>query len=241
MASAFVMSDSRRSVLGLLLVMAVHGGALGTVLWGPPTKRDELVLPTIQGVIIPAPPAEQVQLPSARETPPVAKPPEPEPPKPEPAPKPKPKPKPPKPKPSSEPPPVEAPPSEKAISIPDEAAEESTASPPPQPVSAPVERNDDSLGAPVIPPRQDANPLNNPAPAYPTVSRRLREQGIVVLEVLILPDGTVGEVRIKESSGYQRLDDTAARAVRQWKYVPARQGDKTISYWYLQPLEFSLH
>lgn len=233
------MSDTRRSALGLLLVIAVHCAALGAIVWAPSEKREELVLPTIQGVIIPAPPAEQVQLPSARETPPVEKPPEPEPPKP----KPKPKPKPPKPRPQPrpEPPPVEAPPSEQAISVPESAPEEEAVGPPPQPVSAPVERNDDSLGAPVIPPRQDANPLNNPAPAYPTVSRRLREQGTVVLEVLILPDGTVGEVRVKESSGYQRLDETAMKAVKHWKYIPARQGDKTISYWYLQPLEFSLH
>jgi len=69
----------------------------------------------------------------------------------------------------------------------------------------------------------------------------MREQGTVLLQVLILPDGSVGEVRVKESSGYKRLDDTAIKAVKQWKYIPARQGDETIAYWYLQPLEFSLH
>ncbi len=98
----------------------------------------------------------------------------------------------------------------------------------------------DTAGAPITPPRQDANQLSNPAPAYPAISRRLREEGIVVLEVLILPDGSVGKVRIKQSSGHERLDNTAVEAVKKWDYIPARRGDTPISYWYLQPLEFSL-
>lgn len=231
------MNSTRESLLGLVLVVVVHGGAVGAMLWTPTPKSKELVLPTIQGVVIPAPPAEAVQVPSAKEPPPpVERPPEPEKPKP----KPKPKEVPPKPKPKPAPPPVEAPPSENAITQEEEAVEKAAATPPP-PVAVQATRDDDTLGAPIVPPRQDANPLNNPAPAYPTASRRMREQGIVLLQVLILPDGSVGEVRIKESSGHQRLDDTAIKAVKQWKYIPARQGDKTIAYWYLQPLEFSLH
>ncbi|MFA5496151.1 MAG: energy transducer TonB [Porticoccaceae bacterium] len=233
-----MMNSTRESLLGLALVVAVHGGALGAMLWAPTPKSKELVLPTIQGVVIPAPPAETVQVPSAKEPPPpVERPPEPEKPKP----KPKPKKVPPKPKPKPQPPPVEAPPSENAITQKEEVVEEQAA-PAPQPqVSTPAVKDNDTLGAPIIPPRQDANPLNNPAPAYPTASRRMREQGTVLLQVLILPDGSVGEVRVKESSGYKRLDDTAIKAVKQWKYIPARQGDETIAYWYLQPLEFSLH
>jgi protein TonB len=51
----------------------------------------------------------------------------------------------------------------------------------------------------------------------------------------------VGDVRIKESSGFKRLDDTAMKAVKHWRYTPARRGDKAIEFWYLQPIEFSLH
>ncbi|MCM2251070.1 MAG: energy transducer TonB, partial [Ramlibacter sp.] len=46
--------------------------------------------------------------------------------------------------------------------------------------------------APVTPPRVDAAHLNNPAPAYPALSRRFGEQGQVLLDVHILPDGRVG-------------------------------------------------
>jgi len=87
----------------------------------------------------------------------------------------------------------------------------------------------------------DANPLNNPAPAYPNLSRRLREQGVVLLEILILVDGSVGEVRVKESSGFKRLDETAIKAVKRWLYMPVRRGVEPIDYWYIQPVEFSLN
>lgn len=232
------MSYKWSSGVAFIGVLAIHAGAVGLAVWAPSPKTEELVLPTVQGILIPAPPAETVQAPSARQTPPPVEPPPPEPEKPKPKPKKKPKPKP---EPKPEPPP-EAPPSERAITQEETPPEEDTAPPPPPPpVTSPTAEENDSLGAPVTPPREDAHQLNNPRPAYPALSRRLREQGTVLLEILILPDGTVGEVKIKESSGFKRLDDTAMKAVKQWKYTPARRGQEPIAYWYLQPLEFSLH
>ncbi len=232
------MSYKWSSGVAFIGVLAIHAGAVGLAVWAPSPKTEELVLPTVQGILIPAPPAETVQAPSARQTPPPVEPPPPEPEKPKPKPKKKPKPKPaPKPEPLPE-----APPSERAITQEETPPEEDTAPPPPPPpVTSPTAEENDSLGAPVTPPREDAHQLNNPRPAYPALSRRLREQGTVLLEILILPDGTVGEVKIKESSGFKRLDDTAMKAVKQWKYTPAQRGQEPIAYWYLQPLEFSLH
>ncbi|MBL8510314.1 MAG: energy transducer TonB [Betaproteobacteria bacterium] len=95
--------------------------------------------------------------------------------------------------------------------------------------------------APVItPPRTDASQLNNPAPAYPALSRRLGEQGRVLFDVLIRADGRVGEIKLKQSSGYPRLDEAAQEALRRWRYLPARQGDTPIDYWYSQAINFSL-
>lgn len=91
-----------------------------------------------------------------------------------------------------------------------------------------------------MPPRSDAAHLNNPKPGYPSFSRRRGEEGRVLLEVYILPDGRVGEVRLKRSSGYPRLDAAAQEAVKGWRYVPARQGGRAIPYWYVQPVDFSL-
>lgn len=93
----------------------------------------------------------------------------------------------------------------------------------------------------VVPPRSDAAHLNNPPPTYPPVSRRIGEAGQVMLEVHIQPDGSVGEIRVKRSSGFDRLDEAAIRAVRHWRYLPARRGDQAIAWWYLQPIIFSLN
>jgi protein TonB len=228
----------RDSWLGLFFVLFLHGGAIAAVFWLPSPENNVLVMPTIQGVIIPAPPAEAVQIPSASKTPPPQKEVE-TPPKPLPKPKPKPKPLP---KPKQKLPPLpKAPPSEKAISREDQAEEPQPPPPPVQKTAKLAEEDNKALGAPITPPRHDANPLNNPAPAYPTISRRLKEEGIVILELLILPDGKVGEVRVKKSSGFERLDKTAMKAVKRWRYLPAKRGDEPISYWYLQPLEFSLN
>lgn len=227
-----VLDHYYRPALSLLLVVGLHAVAIGIAIWTPASKTQELALPVIQGILLPAPPSETVQVPSAKEAPPEPVPPPPEPEKPKPKPKPEPPPK--------IPPAVEPPPSERAISRPEEAVE--TPPPPPQmPAAVSATQDSESLGAPVTPPQMDANPLNNPAPAYPNLSRRLKEQGTVLLEVLIVADGSVGEVRIKQSSGFQRLDDTAVKAVKRWRYTPARRGAETIDYWYLQPVEFSLN
>ncbi|MBS1186073.1 MAG: hypothetical protein H6R04_91 [Burkholderiaceae bacterium] len=95
-------------------------------------------------------------------------------------------------------------------------------------------------GGQVSLPRTDAAHLNNPKPVYPSVSRRMGEQGRVLLSVYILPDGSVGEIRLKQSCGHPRLDESAMTAVRRWRYVPARRGNEPIPYWYVQPISFSL-
>ncbi len=126
-----------------------------------------------------------------------------------------------------------APASERAIH------QESQPEPSP-PVEVPVKTAEPSQ-APVAPPQADASHLNNPAPAYPPQSRRAREEGTVVLEVLVKADGSLGELRLKTSSGYNRLDDAALRAVKNWHFVPAKRGSEAIDFWYELPIEFSLN
>lgn len=94
--------------------------------------------------------------------------------------------------------------------------------------------------APIVAPRVDATRRSNPAPVYPRGSLRRNEQGKVILQVLILADGSVGEIQVKQSSGFKRLDHSAIKAVKRWRYIPAQQGSKAIEYWYQQPIVFSL-
>ncbi|MNK53163.1 transport protein TonB [compost metagenome] len=94
--------------------------------------------------------------------------------------------------------------------------------------------------APIELPRTDAAHLNNPTPAYPSLSRRFGEEGRVLLDVYILEDGRVGEIKLNRSSGFARLDHAALETVRHWRFMPARRGGEAIPFWYVQPITFSL-
>lgn len=86
----------------------------------------------------------------------------------------------------------------------------------------------------------DADYLRNPAPNYPPLSRRMGEEGKVVLRVLVTPSGAAELVEIRTSSGSQRLDEAARKAVRNWKFIPAKRGDSAIQSWVQVPIIFKL-
>jgi protein TonB len=98
-----------------------------------------------------------------------------------------------------------------------------------------------AAAAPVLePPRADMAYLNNPPPSYPQVSRRNGEQGRVLLRVHVTPDGRPEEIELQQSSGFERLDEAARAAVRRWRFVPARLGERAVAAWALVPVNFSL-
>jgi TonB family protein len=78
--------------------------------------------------------------------------------------------------------------------------------------------------------------LDNPKPPYPPLSRRMGEQGRVVLRVHVTPEGAAGEVLLHASSGSPRLDESALATVRRWKFVPARRGAEPVAAWVLVPI-----
>jgi periplasmic protein TonB len=89
-------------------------------------------------------------------------------------------------------------------------------------------------------PRFGAAYLNNPAPVYPPIAKRLGEQGRVLLRVLVSPDGMAKEVSLHSSSGSESLDEAAIRAVRRWRFVPAKQGNNAVTAWVQVPIVFKL-
>ena len=93
---------------------------------------------------------------------------------------------------------------------------------------------------PVTAARFDADYLRNPPPAYPAMSRRLREEGRVLLLVRVSPQGNAESVQVRQSSGFERLDEAGMTAVRQWRFVPARRGEEPIAASVLVPLVFRL-
>ena len=98
----------------------------------------------------------------------------------------------------------------------------------------------DTDQAAVVPPRFDADYLDNPAPQYPPISRRLGEQGRVLVRVHVDPAGRAVRVELDQSSRHPRLDGAALEAVRHWRFLPARRGEQPVSAWVLVPVVFSL-
>ena len=89
-------------------------------------------------------------------------------------------------------------------------------------------------------PSSDAAYLQNPRPAYPPVSKRLGEQGKVLVRVLIGTDGTAHQAEVQQSSGYDRLDQAAVDTVRKWRYVPGKRAGVPETMWFSVPINFVL-
>lgn len=87
----------------------------------------------------------------------------------------------------------------------------------------------------------DAHSTQNFPPVYPKLSKRLKEQGTVILSMLISAEGRIEAISIKESSGFSRLDQAAMSAAAKWRYEPATINGKAIANTYLMPIEFKLN
>lgn len=99
--------------------------------------------------------------------------------------------------------------------------------------------------APPAPPRvelpsSEADYLQNPKPPYPPISKRLNEQGTVIMRVLIGTDGLPQQAEIRKSSGFSRLDESAATTVMKWRYVPGKRAGVPEAMWFNVPINFVL-
>jgi protein TonB len=131
------------------------------------------------------------------------------------------------------------------LAVPTEAP--SAAAEVPQVMQAPVAAPADPIPAPATPAtatvtqaRFDADYLQNPPPAYPALSRRIGEEGTVVLRVFVETTGRPSQIEVKSASGSPRLDQAAQDAVWRWKFVSARRGMDAVGAWVLVPIVFSL-
>jgi len=77
-------------------------------------------------------------------------------------------------------------------------------------------------------------------PPYPEAARARGQEGTVLLGLLVRADGTVGEVKIEQSSGRHLFDAAAVEAARTWTFVPGRQGPRAIELWVRVPVKFEL-
>jgi periplasmic protein TonB len=121
--------------------------------------------------------------------------------------------------------PNDAPPAARAITMP---------APPPPSAASNEDRNVPKLVSAV-------EYVREPAPRYPPQSRRLREQGLVVLRVVIDESGAASSIEIETSSGHARLDDAAREAVLRAAFRPYVEDGEPRRALVLIPIEFALN
>jgi protein TonB len=80
----------------------------------------------------------------------------------------------------------------------------------------------------------------NPPPEYPLPSRRRREEGIVLISVVVQANGLPAAISLGHTSGHPLLDRAALEAVRHWTFEPARAAGVPIPSKVVVPVRFSL-
>jgi protein TonB len=94
--------------------------------------------------------------------------------------------------------------------------------------------------APALLDAQAVGYLVPPAPRYPPASRRLREEGEVLVRVLIDTEGRPREIDLLRSSGHARLDEAAIEAVRAALFRPYVTEGRARAAYVRVPVEFAL-
>lgn len=80
----------------------------------------------------------------------------------------------------------------------------------------------------------------NAPPVYPQTARLRGQEGVVLIHAEILPEGRTGVLKIKTSSGYDLLDQSALDTVRSWRFEPARRMGQPVAVWVDIPVRFVL-
>ena len=82
--------------------------------------------------------------------------------------------------------------------------------------------------------------IENPHPEYPIIARKKGWQGRLLLAVHIDKNGNVLNIDVKETSGYEILDRVSLKTIRDWKFFPARHGDRYVEDNIDIPVSFKL-
>ena len=76
---------------------------------------------------------------------------------------------------------------------------------------------------------------------YPPISRRLGEQGVVLLRFTVNVDGSVSNAAVVKSSGYSRLDEAAVSCASRFRWNPATRAGKAIAFSYEAKILYQLN
>lgn len=98
------------------------------------------------------------------------------------------------------------------------------------------------VGGGVMAVPEDADPPipspRNPKPVYPPQAVANKQTGVVVLKVIVLADGTVGDVGVLR--GEEPFVSAAVAAVKRWRYEPARWKGQAITVYRVVQIPFRL-
>nr|WP_157609117.1 energy transducer TonB [Variovorax sp. Root411] len=218
------------SVLGLSRNVVIAGGVIlfhAAALWalqsGLLRRAAEVVIPVEILSQFVEPPKPKADPPPPPPPPPQLKAKAPPPPRPQAIREPKPTPAPQAPVGTTEPPPPATPPAPPAPPTPP--------APPPAPPAPPA----------VQMPSSNADYLQNPKATYPAMSKRLGEQGKVVVRVLVGVDGLPKSAEVKKSSGFDRLDEAAVEYIMKCRFVPGKVNGVVQAMSYDAPVNYVLN
>jgi protein TonB len=78
-------------------------------------------------------------------------------------------------------------------------------------------------------------------PDYPELARVARIEGRVILQAIVLRDGSVGELEVlscnRPGMGFE---EAAVEAVSKWRYRPAMQGSRAVDVYFTVRVDFEL-
>ncbi len=132
------------------------------------------------------------------------------------------------------------------------AVQNTITTPPPAAVAAPVERPAAPVqvaSAPPAPPKPSGprtvtsgvEPISTAQPTYPPLSKRMGEQGKVVLRILVNEKGVPDKVLVESSSGFARLDAAGREAALRYLFKPYLEDGHAVAVFVLLPLSFELN
>ena len=75
-------------------------------------------------------------------------------------------------------------------------------------------------------------------PQYPRQAKAAELEGVVVLKIIVLADGSVSKVEVVD--GEEPFVSAAVRAVKEWHYRPARQDGQAIAVYHTVRIPFTL-
>jgi protein TonB len=88
---------------------------------------------------------------------------------------------------------------------------------------------------------EDPRPIRQVKPAYTAEAMRAKIQGMVAIECVVMPDGTVADLQIVRSlDPIFGLDREAMKAARQWRFIPGTLKGQPVPVLVRIELDFAL-